>query len=308
MGLEREVLRGSQPDDIINAVFAHVKDGYKFDESCPLTHEDKHYTSDPSLSDQASCLVYVIDANKVQMADDQLSDKRKIIRQRICYKVSTKTCEKNILEGDSCILKLPNEIGQIINANKGEIKWSFTSSSLTFVVQWKNGRNRKTFPDATIESDGSLKLHNVKVSNTGKYTFEAYDNEDKIVANHKKEITVYAKALKPNLTFKCRNGNATLTCETQMKDRRDLTITWFKETELIQSENKANLILTSTQLQKYKQYSCRIQNPVSEAQSDIIQAPCTRGIVRGKNGGFPDNWLMVRAVAVGGVFLLLLFM
>lgn len=54
----------------------------------------------------------------------------------------------------------------------------------------------KTYPDATIESDGSLKLHNIKVSNTGKYTFEAYDNEDKMVANHKEEITVYGKRLK----------------------------------------------------------------------------------------------------------------
>ncbi|XP_057188765.1 interferon-induced protein 44-like [Triplophysa rosa] len=86
MGLEREVLEGSQPEDIINAVFGHMKDGYKFDESKPLTHEDEHYTSDPSLSDQASCLVYVIDANKVCMADEKIRDKLKIIRQRISDK------------------------------------------------------------------------------------------------------------------------------------------------------------------------------------------------------------------------------
>ncbi|XP_056593589.1 uncharacterized protein LOC130412827 [Triplophysa dalaica] len=232
--------------------------------------------------------------------------------------VSTKTCEKNIPEGDSCILKLRKEFGQIIKANEGEIKWSFTSKSLMYVAQRKKGKNVKTFPDATIESDGSLKLHNVKVSNTGKYTFEAYDNEDKIVANHKEEITVYEKALKPNLMFICRNGNATLICETQMKDRRDLTVTWFKGTEPILRENKANLILTSTQLQENKHYSCRVQNPVSEARSDIIETPCTSytrissclpgGIVRGTNGGFPDNWLMVHAVAVGGALLLLLLL
>jgi len=29
MGLEAEILAGSQADDIINAVFGHVKDGYK---------------------------------------------------------------------------------------------------------------------------------------------------------------------------------------------------------------------------------------------------------------------------------------
>ncbi|XP_057188766.1 hepatic and glial cell adhesion molecule-like [Triplophysa rosa] len=223
--------------------------------------------------------------------------------------VSTKTCEKNLLEGDSCILKLPNETGRKIDANKDEIKWSFTSSSSSFVVQRKNGKNGKTFPDATIESDGSLKLHNVKASNTGKYTFEAYDNKDEMVANHKEEITVYAKALKPNVWFIRCNGNATLTCETQMKDRRDLTITWFKGTEPIQSENKANIILTSTQLQENKLYSCRVHNPVSEAQSDIIEVTCTGETVRIEtNGGFPDNWLMAHAVAVGGALLLLLLL
>ncbi|XP_051744088.1 interferon-induced protein 44-like isoform X4 [Ctenopharyngodon idella] len=83
MGLEAEALAGSQTDDIINAVFGHVKDGYKFNQEQALTYKDQHYTSDPTLSDQAFCLVYVIDADTVQFTDDKLIDKLKIIRQRI---------------------------------------------------------------------------------------------------------------------------------------------------------------------------------------------------------------------------------
>ncbi|XP_067260376.1 interferon-induced protein 44-like [Chanodichthys erythropterus] len=60
MGLQPPVLHGPQIDDIINAVFGHVKDGYK-----------------------AFCLVYVIDGNTVQFTDDKLVDKLKIIRLRI---------------------------------------------------------------------------------------------------------------------------------------------------------------------------------------------------------------------------------
>ncbi|XP_056586057.1 interferon-induced protein 44-like [Triplophysa dalaica] len=86
MGLEPDVLAGSQPEDIIKAVYGHVKDGYKFDESKPLSHKDQHYTDDPSLSDQAFCLVYAIPANTVDMADDKLIDKLKIIRHRISEK------------------------------------------------------------------------------------------------------------------------------------------------------------------------------------------------------------------------------
>ncbi|XP_067258833.1 interferon-induced protein 44-like [Chanodichthys erythropterus] len=83
MGLEPEALAGSQPDGIISAVFGHVKDGYKFNEEQALTYKDQHYISDPTLSDQAFCLVYVIDGNTVQFTDDKLTDKLKIIRQRI---------------------------------------------------------------------------------------------------------------------------------------------------------------------------------------------------------------------------------
>ncbi|KAK9980575.1 hypothetical protein ABG768_000169, partial [Culter alburnus] len=83
MGLEAAVLAGSQPDDIVNAVFGHVKDGYKFNQGQALTYKDEHYISDPALSDQASCLVYVIDGNTVDFTDDKLIDKLKIIRQRI---------------------------------------------------------------------------------------------------------------------------------------------------------------------------------------------------------------------------------
>ncbi|ROI62443.1 Interferon-induced protein 44 [Anabarilius grahami] len=86
MGLEPEALAGSQPDEIINAVFGHVKDGYKFNQGQALANQDQHYISDPSLSDQAFCLVYVIDANTVQFTDDKLIDKLKIIRQKISDK------------------------------------------------------------------------------------------------------------------------------------------------------------------------------------------------------------------------------
>ncbi|XP_073722389.1 interferon-induced protein 44 isoform X3 [Misgurnus anguillicaudatus] len=83
MGLEPKVLAGSQPEDIINAVFGHVKDGYKFDESEPIAQGKEHYISDPNLSDQAFCLVYVVAADTISFTDEKLIDKLKIIRHRI---------------------------------------------------------------------------------------------------------------------------------------------------------------------------------------------------------------------------------
>ncbi|XP_048017612.1 interferon-induced protein 44-like isoform X2 [Megalobrama amblycephala] len=60
MGLEPDLLAGSQIEDIISIVLGHVKDGY-----------------------EASCLVYVIAADTVQFTDDKLIAKLKCIRERI---------------------------------------------------------------------------------------------------------------------------------------------------------------------------------------------------------------------------------
>ncbi|XP_043094098.1 interferon-induced protein 44-like, partial [Puntigrus tetrazona] len=86
MGLESKMSDGSLPEDIINAVFGCVKDGYKFDEKEPITSKDQHYNSDPELHNQSFCLVYVIAADTIQFADDRVIDKLRIIRERISNK------------------------------------------------------------------------------------------------------------------------------------------------------------------------------------------------------------------------------
>ncbi len=51
--------------------------------------KSEDYVSDPLLSDQAFCLVYVVDANTIQFASDRLTDKLRIIRKRISDKRET---------------------------------------------------------------------------------------------------------------------------------------------------------------------------------------------------------------------------
>ncbi|XP_068077095.2 interferon-induced protein 44-like isoform X2 [Danio rerio] len=86
MGLEPEEFHGSKTEDIIKAVFGHVKDGYKFNKEQSIDYKDQHYTSDPSLSDQCFCVVYVLDGNTVQFTDDRLIKKLEIIRKKISDK------------------------------------------------------------------------------------------------------------------------------------------------------------------------------------------------------------------------------
>ncbi|XP_048017606.1 interferon-induced protein 44-like [Megalobrama amblycephala] len=86
MGLEPDNLAGSHIEDIISIVLGHVKDGYEFKEKQTLSFKDEHFNMNPTLSDQASCLVYVIAADTVQFTDDKLIAKLKCIRERISAK------------------------------------------------------------------------------------------------------------------------------------------------------------------------------------------------------------------------------
>ncbi|XP_016393410.1 interferon-induced protein 44-like, partial [Sinocyclocheilus rhinocerous] len=82
-GLQSHILAGSQPEDITQAVFGHMKENYKFNPEEPLSHTSEDYISDPSLSDQAFCLVYTVDATSIHITDDQFIDKLRIIHQSI---------------------------------------------------------------------------------------------------------------------------------------------------------------------------------------------------------------------------------
>ncbi|XP_056114582.1 interferon-induced protein 44-like [Rhinichthys klamathensis goyatoka] len=82
MGLEPDKLSVCQPDDIVKTIFGHVKEGYT---EKPLSNEDEHYKETPSLSDQAFCLVYIIDGSRIQLSAGNkiFTEKLRIIRQKI---------------------------------------------------------------------------------------------------------------------------------------------------------------------------------------------------------------------------------
>uniref|UniRef100_A0A673L6E2 Interferon-induced protein 44-like n=2 Tax=Sinocyclocheilus rhinocerous TaxID=307959 RepID=A0A673L6E2_9TELE len=83
MGLKTEAMEGSQPEDIIKAIYGHVKENCKFNTEEPLDHKSEDYVSDPLLSNQAFCLVYVVDSKTIELTDTRLIDKLRIIRHRI---------------------------------------------------------------------------------------------------------------------------------------------------------------------------------------------------------------------------------
>ncbi|XP_026120773.1 hepatocyte cell adhesion molecule-like isoform X1 [Carassius auratus] len=215
-------------------------------------------------------------------------------------------CKTNLLEGTSCTFELPTK-----NTDKSnEIKWVHLSGDA--VIHRKNRWMRKNIPGLKMEEDGSLTFESVSLKNSGRYTYTVFNKEGTQIDAGEKEIKVYANAPKPTVKINCTFGNATLTCD--FGDRTDLTVSWYKEDNIIQYENNPKLLLTSAQVQENKLYSCIVSNPVSKEQSDSITVSCegvpdpTGESVPGprKNLFGPDFWVMVSILAGGGTLLLLL--
>ncbi|XP_052401646.1 hemicentin-1 isoform X5 [Carassius gibelio] len=204
----------------------------------------------------------------------------------------------DLLEGTSCTIKL-----QTRNTDKSyEITWTHLSSDA--VIQRKNGKIRKNTPGLTMEEDGSLTFESVSLKNSGRYTYTVFNNEGTQLDAGEKEIKVYANAPKPTMKIYCEDGITTLTCD--FRHRTDLTVSWYKEDNIIQNENNSELLLTSAQAQENKPYSCSVSNPVSNEKSDSITVSCDPGPrLLPILFGF-DFWVMVSILAGSGALLLLL--
>ncbi|XP_052401642.1 carcinoembryonic antigen-related cell adhesion molecule 5 isoform X1 [Carassius gibelio] len=171
-------------------------------------------------------------------------------------------CETDLLEGTSCTFELPTK-----NTDKSnEITWVHLSSDA--VIHWKNRRMRKITPGLIMKEDGSLTFESVSLKNTGRYRYTVFNEEGTQLDAGEKEIKVYANAPKPTVKINKKYGITTLTCD--FRHRTDLTVSWYKEDNIIQNENNPNLLLTSAQVQENKPYSCSVSNPVSKEQSDSI--------------------------------------
>uniref|UniRef100_A0A671NIK0 Carcinoembryonic antigen-related cell adhesion molecule 1-like n=1 Tax=Sinocyclocheilus anshuiensis TaxID=1608454 RepID=A0A671NIK0_9TELE len=204
-------------------------------------------------------------------------------------------CGREILEGTSCTIKLKTTN----NDRPNEIKWIHRTSG--DVIHRKNEKIRTNTLDGNMEEDGSLTFHNVSLNNTGKYKYIFYAG-DGTETSGEEEIKVYGK--KTNIcTLPTQYGDATLTCD--IRDRTDLTVSWYKEDNIIQTENNPKLLLTSAQIQENKPHSCSVSNPVSSEQSDSVTVSCKSIFLFYILFG-PDFWIMVSILVGGGALLLLL--
>ncbi|XP_077061576.1 cell adhesion molecule CEACAM5-like isoform X2 [Siphateles boraxobius] len=182
--------------------------------------------------------------------------------------VSTETCGKDLLVGTSCIIKLTTRN----NVKPPEIRWIHDRTT-GYILRWKGVTIRDKSEGVSMEEDGSLRFSSVSLNDTGKYTFTAFNAEGTEIVKGEVEIKVYEKAPKPTVKFRCTDdGKATLSCD--IGNRKDLTLSWYKEDKIIQNYKNSQVFLSSTQVQENKPYSCEAHNPVSKHKSESIRVSC----------------------------------
>ncbi|XP_073699411.1 interferon-induced protein 44-like [Garra rufa] len=128
MGMEPEKLCGSSTEDIVSAVFGHVKEQYKVDPQSPLTIESPDFNRDPNLSEMALCLVYILDADKVQLTDDRLIEKLQTVRQRISEKGIPQVIVMTKVD-EACPL-VKNDLRKIYSSKKIKDKMELCSAKV----------------------------------------------------------------------------------------------------------------------------------------------------------------------------------
>uniref|UniRef100_W5LVX6 G domain-containing protein n=1 Tax=Lepisosteus oculatus TaxID=7918 RepID=W5LVX6_LEPOC len=77
------------PDDFISAVKGHIKDGYRFNTKepvRPLSVESPVYNKNPTVNDEAHCLVYCVAADQLSIMQDNVLQVMKEIRSQVSDK------------------------------------------------------------------------------------------------------------------------------------------------------------------------------------------------------------------------------
>lgn len=83
MGLEIGSEKGCHPDDIFKAIHGFMKNGHMFNPEKPISPEDPDYIKNPNLSDETYCMVYVLAADRIKLAKDEIFKKLRNIRKEV---------------------------------------------------------------------------------------------------------------------------------------------------------------------------------------------------------------------------------
>ncbi|XP_029941999.1 uncharacterized protein LOC115383927 isoform X2 [Salarias fasciatus] len=133
-----------------------------------------------------------------------------------------------------------------------------------------------------VDENGSLRLKNLTVSQSGTYKPEVVSKTGKVEQNLKTmRLCVIAPVPKPEVSVMCEGSEVTFTCTVPEKDlpqKKDMTVAWYQNDKVI-DEMKDWRVTYKVETVEKEDFSCNISNLVSYAVSDPVQQTCYKHIV-----------------------------
>ncbi|XP_017576507.1 interferon-induced protein 44-like [Pygocentrus nattereri] len=129
MGLEQNDEDGIHPDDVVNALLGHIKDGYKFNPVSPLSEEDPGYIREPRLKDKVHCLVSVVPASSISRMDIGVIKKMEVVRKKAMSLGIPHVIVMTKVDDDVCPL-VNRDLNQIYRSRKIKEKMQICSNTL----------------------------------------------------------------------------------------------------------------------------------------------------------------------------------
>ncbi|XP_069020325.1 T-cell surface antigen CD2-like [Embiotoca jacksoni] len=150
------------------------------------------------------------------------------------------------------------------------LKWKFNDE---MIVMRKN--NKIAFGNLPINPNGSLRLMNVQLNQTGNYIPEVFTidgiSKKGLSGTH---VCVLDRVQKPTMTMKCLKTQVTFTCNVQQKGKDD-KLEWLQDGQIVGNVNKLTLSKEIKEV-KHVSFTCKVSNPVSSENSDAMTQNCVK--------------------------------
>uniref|UniRef100_A0A672ITK2 T-cell surface antigen CD2-like n=1 Tax=Salarias fasciatus TaxID=181472 RepID=A0A672ITK2_SALFA len=128
-----------------------------------------------------------------------------------------------------------------------------------------------------VDENGSLRLKNLIISQSGTYKPEVFNKDRKAEQNLKTiRLCVIAPVPKPEVNVTCEGSEVTFTCMVPEKDlpqKKDFTVAWYHSGKVIAKMKDWSVTYKAKDV-KNDHFSCNISNQASYAGSDSVKQTC----------------------------------
>ncbi|CAL8359275.1 unnamed protein product [Lota lota] len=180
--------------------------------------------------------------------------------------VSKETCDIHALVGQSLTLALDQKMLSM----KDVLRWTHNKT----VIFYRTSALVRTGKPTDVNAAGSLQLRGLSFSSAGDYKADVLNETGARINGWIGHVCVMEKVSTPEATFLCGSSGAVATLNCNVLNPRDVLFEWTHDGQLLKGETKPTLSVSLATFTGDKDFSCRVRNAASDAQSNAVRLKC----------------------------------